>query len=81
MSRRRKTLFDNLFDRFDDAGRDVRKASRRAFRTKKKKKGGARKWAKRTNQEVEALTEQVGLLVQHLKTQQQPDRSRDEVHS
>jgi len=80
MGKRRKTLFDNLFDRVDDAGRDVRKASRRAFRTKKKKKGGARKWAKRTNRDVEALTEQVGLLVQHLK-QQQPNSSRDEVRS
>jgi len=80
MSKRRKNVLEDLFDRLDDVSRDVGKASRRAFRTKKKKKDGARKWAKRNNQQLEALTEQVGLLVEHLNSQQ-PNRSRDEVRS
>ncbi|GAA1340342.1 hypothetical protein GCM10009660_25490 [Catellatospora bangladeshensis] len=64
VGRRRKSLFDNLSDRADDAGRDVRKAARRAFEGKKRKKGGARKWARRNNAEPELPTEQVALLVQ-----------------
>lgn len=80
MGRRKKTLFENLFDRVDDAGRDVRKAGKRAFRAKKKKKSGARKWAKRNNRDLEVLTEQIGLLVKHLNNQQ-PTTAKSETHS
>jgi hypothetical protein len=80
MGKRQKSLFENLFDRVDDAGRDVRKVGRRAFTTKKRKKGGSRKWAKRTNRQLEDLTEQVSLLVRHLDTLRS-NNSRDEARS
>jgi hypothetical protein len=69
MGKRRKNLFDNMFDRLDDVSRDVRKAGRRAVKSKKRKKGSSRKWAKRNNRELEALTEQMSLLVKHLSRQ------------
>lgn len=81
MAKRRKTLFDNMFDRLDDTTRDFRKAGRRTFRRKKRKKGGARKWAKRNNQELEALTEQVALLVRHLSSRDDGARDDTRVHN
>ena len=81
MGKRKKTLIEELFDRLDDTGRDVWKVSRRALGAQKKnKKSGSRKWAKRTNRELAALTEQVGLLVKHLDGGQ-PRTSKDEVRS
>lgn len=74
MGRRRKSLLDNMFDRVDDVSKDLRKAGRRTFRSKKRKKGGARKWAKRNNRELEALTEQVALLVRTLSSRSADNR-------
>jgi hypothetical protein len=68
MSRRRDNLVRNVFDRMDDISKDARRAGRRTFNSKKRKKGGSRKWAKRNNDELQALTEQVALLVNHLST-------------
>ncbi|MCS7483828.1 hypothetical protein ACFFQW_38465 [Umezawaea endophytica] len=63
---RRKNLVDNMFDRLDDASKDVRKAARRTFKSKKKKKSGSRKWAKRNNRALEDLTEQMTILTKHV---------------
>lgn len=81
MAKRRKNLIDNMFDRVDDISKDARKAGRRTFRSKKKKKkSGSRGWAKRNNRELEALTEQVGLLVKHLSSQS-TDGAKESTHS
>ena len=66
MARRKTNLIDNMFDRMDDISKDARRAGRRTFKSKKRKKGSSRKWAKRNNDELQALTEQVALLVNHL---------------
>jgi hypothetical protein len=66
--RKRKGLFEHAFDRVDDADRAVRKVARRAVvgkRRKKSKKSGS-KLARHNNEQLEALTEQVALLVRHL---------------
>ncbi|QFZ18453.1 hypothetical protein [Saccharothrix syringae] len=55
-----------MFDRLDDVSKDFRKAGRRTFKSKKRKKGSARKWARRNNEQLEALTEQIALLTKHL---------------
>ena len=67
MAKRKKNIFDNMFDRVDDVSKDVRRAGRRSIGSRrKKKKGGTRKLARRNNEELQALTEQVSLLVHHL---------------
>ncbi|MFC4857914.1 hypothetical protein [Actinophytocola glycyrrhizae] len=67
MAKRKKNIFDNMFDRADDISRDVRRAGRRSLGSRKKrKKGSTRKLAKRNNEELQALTEQMSLLVRHL---------------
>jgi hypothetical protein len=58
----------DVFDLADDVGKDVRKAGRRAFRTKRQKKGGARKWAKRNNRQLEELTHEISVLTKHMST-------------
>ncbi|MEV0681841.1 hypothetical protein AB0I60_35510 [Actinosynnema sp. NPDC050436] len=65
MAKRSRTLLEDMFDRLDDAGRDLRRAGRRTFKAKKKN-SGSRKWAKRNNQQLELLTEQISFLVKHL---------------
>ncbi|RKT54450.1 hypothetical protein [Saccharothrix australiensis] len=79
MAKRRKNLFDNMFDRLDDVSRDFRKAGRRTFKSKKRKKGSARKWARRNSEQLDALTEQMALLVRHLSSSS--DTSREPTRS
>ncbi len=69
MGKRRNGIFDEILDRFEDVDRDVRKAARRTLGSKKRKKSSSRKWAKRNARELEALTEQVALLVRQLSQQ------------
>ncbi|GAB3970813.1 hypothetical protein GCM10028832_28060 [Streptomyces sparsus] len=64
--RRRKNLIDDLLDRTDDASRDMTKVVRRALTgRRKKRKGGARKWAKRNNEALEALALQLDRYIKH----------------
>jgi hypothetical protein len=69
VGKRRNGIFDEILDRFEDVDRDVRKAARRTLGSKKRKKSSSRKWAKRNARELEALTEQVALLVRQLSQQ------------
>ena len=78
MGKRKKNIFDNMFDRADDISKDVRRAGRRSFGSrKKKKKSGSRRLAKRNQQELRALTEQVSLLVNHLAVRPSDVRPSD----
>ncbi|MFF6824795.1 hypothetical protein [Streptomyces longwoodensis] len=55
-----------MIDRADDINRDMRKATRRTFKSKKNKKRdkGARKLARRNSEDIRALAAQVALLSQ-----------------
>lgn len=76
VAKRRKNLFDNMFDRLDDVSKDFRKAGRRTFKSKKRKKGSARKWARRNSEQLDALTEQIALLTKHLaENAREPQRT------
>ncbi|MCW8096907.1 hypothetical protein ACH4Y0_35865 [Streptomyces sp. NPDC020707] len=75
MSKRRKSLVDDVLDRASDVGRDSRDMTRRALTGKKRKKGkkSTRKLVKRNNRAVEALVVQ---LDQYLKQ----DRAKEKSH-
>ncbi len=76
MSKRRKSLLDDVLDRSSDVGRDSRDLARRALTGKKKKKGknSARKLAKRNNRAIEALVVQLDHYIKH-------DREKEKNHS
>ncbi|MGW5334181.1 hypothetical protein [Streptomyces bauhiniae] len=75
MSKRRKSLIDDVLDRADDVGRDSRDMTRRLLTGRKKSKGkkSTRKLVKRNTRAVEALVVQ---LDQYLKR----DRAREKSH-
>lgn len=79
MSKRRKSLIDDVLDRASDVGRDSRDMTRRALtgkKRKKRKKGkkSTRKLVKRNNRAIEAL-------VMHLDQYLKHDRAKERSHS
>ncbi|MEW2546245.1 hypothetical protein AB0910_10800 [Streptomyces sp. NPDC047002] len=66
MSKRRKSLLDDVLDRASDVGRDSRDMTRRALTGKKKKKKGksTRKLTKRNNRMLEALVVQLDRYIE-----------------
>ncbi|MFE1521428.1 hypothetical protein ACFW9I_32170 [[Kitasatospora] papulosa] len=67
MSKRRKSIIDDVLDRAGDVGRDSRKVTRRALTGKKRKKGkkSTRKLVKRNNRAIEALVVQLDQYIKH----------------
>ncbi|MFF0700183.1 MULTISPECIES: hypothetical protein [Streptomyces] len=76
MSKRRKSLIDDVLDRASDVGRDSRDMTRRALTGKKRKKGkkSTRKLVKRQNRAIEALVMQLDQYLKH-------DRAKERSHS
>ncbi|MFE9687895.1 hypothetical protein [Streptomyces sp. NPDC006285] len=76
MSKRRKSLIDDVLDRASDVGRDSRDMTRRALTGKKRKKGkkSTRKLVKRNNRAIEALVVQLDQYIKH-------DRAKERSHS
>jgi hypothetical protein len=76
MSKRRKSLIDDVLDRASDVGRDSRDMTRRALTGKKRKKGkkSTRKLVKRQNRAIEALVVQLDQYLKH-------DRAKERSHS
>ncbi|MFF5106695.1 hypothetical protein [Streptomyces sp. NPDC000134] len=61
----RKNILDKMIDRADDINRDMRKATRRAVKSRKKRGNrdkAARKLARRNSEDIRALATQVALL-------------------
>ncbi|WP_327297739.1 MULTISPECIES: hypothetical protein [unclassified Streptomyces] len=71
MSKKRKSLIDDVLDRASDVGRDSRDMTRRALTGKKRKKGkkSTRKLVKRNNRALEALVVQLDQYIKHDRAQ------------
>jgi hypothetical protein len=77
----RKNLLDKMLDRAEDVDRDLRKATRRAFKSRKRNKNkdrSARKLARRNSEDIHALTAQVAALSRHVSalTEREPGGHR-----
>jgi Skp family chaperone for outer membrane proteins len=77
MSKKRKSIVDEVLDRASDVGRGSRDITRRALTGKKKKKGkkSTRKLLRRNNRAIEALVVQ---LDQYIKHDRAKEKSRDD---